>query len=81
RPAHQNYSSTWSTLTPEHFSDFVRIICHSLLPPTPMSTTVPCPMAKPTTYTGEVASCSGFLLPCSLYFELQPHQFSNDKVK
>ncbi|KAL0150131.1 hypothetical protein M9458_054558 [Cirrhinus mrigala] len=89
RPAHQNYSITWSmwwidtqsTLTPDHFWDLIRTIRDSLLPHLTMSTTVPCPMAKPATYTGEAASCSRFLLQCSLYFELQPHQFTNDKAK
>ncbi|KAI2645221.1 Retrotransposon-like protein 1 [Labeo rohita] len=38
-------------------------------------------MPKPTTYSGEAASCSGFLLQCSLYFKPQPHHFTSDKAK
>lgn len=38
-------------------------------------------MAKPSAYSGEAVTCSGFLLQCSLYFELQPHQFVNDRAK
>ncbi|KAL0175498.1 hypothetical protein M9458_027828, partial [Cirrhinus mrigala] len=39
------------------------------------------PMARPATYSGDAAMCSGFLLQCSLYFELHPHQFANDQAK
>ena len=35
-------------------------------------------MAQPATYTGEVEDCSGFLLQCSLYFEMQPQLFSTE---
>ncbi|KAL0194699.1 hypothetical protein M9458_008271, partial [Cirrhinus mrigala] len=39
------------------------------------------PMPRPATYLGEAATCSGFLLLCSLYFELHPHQFANDRAR
>uniref|UniRef100_A0A9J8DBS4 Retrotransposon gag domain-containing protein n=1 Tax=Cyprinus carpio carpio TaxID=630221 RepID=A0A9J8DBS4_CYPCA len=39
------------------------------------------PMARPATYTGEAESCSGFLLQCSLYFEMQVHAFPTEHTK
>ncbi len=39
------------------------------------------PMARPTTFTGEVEDCSGFILQVSLYFEMQSHQFTNDRAR
>uniref|UniRef100_A0A9J7YAW0 DUF4939 domain-containing protein n=1 Tax=Cyprinus carpio carpio TaxID=630221 RepID=A0A9J7YAW0_CYPCA len=39
------------------------------------------PMARPATYTGEAEGCSGFLLQCSLYFEMQVHAFPTDRTK
>uniref|UniRef100_A0A671PXH9 Uncharacterized protein n=1 Tax=Sinocyclocheilus anshuiensis TaxID=1608454 RepID=A0A671PXH9_9TELE len=53
----------------------------SLQPPPIRPSAFASPMAKPVTYSGETAACSGFLLQCSLYFELQPHQFVNDRAK
>ncbi len=50
------------------------------LPPVTSSASA-CPMAKPVTYSGEADACSGFLLQCSLYFEMQPHQFISDRAK
>lgn len=38
-------------------------------------------MAHPTSISGEAVSCNGFLLQCSLYFELQPHQFTTEWAK
>uniref|UniRef100_A0A672QQG0 DUF4939 domain-containing protein n=1 Tax=Sinocyclocheilus grahami TaxID=75366 RepID=A0A672QQG0_SINGR len=72
---------TRSPLSPDHFTKLVQALRESLqpLPVTPSAFT--CPMAKPTAFSGEAAACSGFLLQCSLYFELQPHQFVNDRAK
>ncbi len=39
------------------------------------------PMARPTSFSGEAVSCNGFLLQCSLYFELQSHQFTTERAK
>ncbi len=38
-------------------------------------------MARPTSFLGEAVSCNGFLLQCSLYFELQSHQFTTERAK
>ncbi|MGL4933172.1 MAG: retropepsin-like aspartic protease, partial [Aeromonas sp.] len=38
-------------------------------------------MARPATYSGEASTCSGFLLQCTLYFELHPHQFASERAK
>ncbi len=38
-------------------------------------------MARPTTFTGEGEDCSGFILQVSLYFEMQSHQFTNDRAR
>uniref|UniRef100_A0A673GIZ2 DUF4939 domain-containing protein n=1 Tax=Sinocyclocheilus rhinocerous TaxID=307959 RepID=A0A673GIZ2_9TELE len=62
-------------LTPDPFTELVQALRESLQPPPVMPSASACPMAKPVTY-----SCSGFLLQCSLYFELQPHQFGNDRA-
>ncbi|XP_058605717.1 uncharacterized protein LOC131523388 [Onychostoma macrolepis] len=39
------------------------------------------PMARPATFTGEGEDCSGFILQVSLYFEMQSHQFTNDRAR
>ncbi|XDV29480.1 hypothetical protein PO909_032603 [Leuciscus waleckii] len=36
---------------------------------------------SPETFTGEAEDCSGFLLKCSLYFEMQSHQFATDRAR
>ncbi len=38
-------------------------------------------MARPATFTGEGEDCSGFILQVSLYFEMQSHQFTNDRAR
>ncbi len=38
-------------------------------------------MGRPTSFSGEAVSCNGFLLQCSLYFELQSHQFTTEWAK
>uniref|UniRef100_A0A673MIH0 DUF4939 domain-containing protein n=1 Tax=Sinocyclocheilus rhinocerous TaxID=307959 RepID=A0A673MIH0_9TELE len=68
-------------ITLDPFTELVQALRESIQPPPIMPSTSACPMAKPTTYSGEAAACSGFLLQCSLYFELQPHQFVNDRAK
>uniref|UniRef100_A0A671NAZ2 DUF4939 domain-containing protein n=1 Tax=Sinocyclocheilus anshuiensis TaxID=1608454 RepID=A0A671NAZ2_9TELE len=40
-----------------------------------------CPMARPASFSGEAAFCSGFLLQCSLYLEMQPHLFVTERTK
>uniref|UniRef100_A0A672QV27 DUF4939 domain-containing protein n=1 Tax=Sinocyclocheilus grahami TaxID=75366 RepID=A0A672QV27_SINGR len=61
--------------------ELVQAFRESLQPPPVIPSASACPMAKPATYSGEAATCSGFLLQCSLYFALQPHQFVNDRAK
>ncbi len=39
------------------------------------------PMARPTSFSGEAVTYNGFLLQCSLYFELQSHQFTTERSK
>uniref|UniRef100_A0A8C1WQA0 DUF4939 domain-containing protein n=1 Tax=Cyprinus carpio TaxID=7962 RepID=A0A8C1WQA0_CYPCA len=56
----------------------------SLQPPPVRSSASACPMAKPATYSGDAAACSVFfffLLQCSLYCKLLPHQFVNGQAK
>uniref|UniRef100_A0A672LD72 DUF4939 domain-containing protein n=1 Tax=Sinocyclocheilus grahami TaxID=75366 RepID=A0A672LD72_SINGR len=38
-------------------------------------------MARPANFSGEAALCSGFLLQCSLYLEMQPHLFVAERAK
>lgn len=38
-------------------------------------------MAQPAPYAGTAEDCSGFLLQCFLYFEMQPQRFSSDHAK
>ncbi len=61
-------------LPPNLFSELVQTLRESLQPPPVTSSASACPMAKPVT-------CSGFLLQCSLYFEMQPHQFVSYRAK
>ncbi|XDV42921.1 hypothetical protein PO909_011499 [Leuciscus waleckii] len=37
-------------------------------------------MARPATFTGVAEDCSGFLLQCSLYFEMHSPQFTSDRA-
>ncbi len=68
-------------LPPNLFSELVQTLRESLQPPPVTSSASACPMAKPVTYSGEADACSGFLLQCSLYFEMQPQQFVSDRAK
>lgn len=45
------------------------------------SSTVATPMAEPAPYSGAAEECNGFLLQCSLSFELQPLLFPTEKSK
>uniref|UniRef100_A0A672N6S2 DUF4939 domain-containing protein n=1 Tax=Sinocyclocheilus grahami TaxID=75366 RepID=A0A672N6S2_SINGR len=36
---------------------------------------------RKTSFSGEAAFCSGFLLQCSLYLEMQPHLFVTERAK
>ncbi len=67
--------------SPEAFTELVHTLRESLIPPpvTVMPTTSP--MARPTSFSGEAVICNGFLLQCSLYFELQSHQFTTERSK
>ncbi len=72
---------TRSPLSPDNLTKLVQALRVSLQPPPIKPSASACPMAKPATYSGEVNACSGFLLQCSLYFELQNHQFVSDRAK
>ncbi len=61
--------------------DHVRILRESLLPPPVSAIPATSLMARPTSFSGEAVSCNGFLLQCSLYFELQSHQFTTERAK
>ncbi|KAF7703377.1 hypothetical protein HF521_022384, partial [Silurus meridionalis] len=39
------------------------------------------PMALPASFSGEAAECHGFLLQVSLYIEMHPHSFPNERAK
>ena len=47
----------------------------------PTPTAHPSPMAAPAPFGGEAENCNGFLLQCSLMFEMQPHRFPTDRAK
>ncbi len=67
--------------TSDPFAELVQSLRSSLLSPPVTSSASACPMAKPATYSGEASECSGFLLQCSLYSEMQPQQFVNERAK
>lgn len=73
--------ATYMNMDP--FADLVQAVRQSLLPPTPspLVTASAGTMARPATYTGEVEDCNGFLLQCSLYFEMQPSLFTTDRSR
>ncbi|XP_016429746.1 solute carrier family 35 member F4-like [Sinocyclocheilus rhinocerous] len=48
---------------------------------TPVVSASHSPMARPAIFSGEAADCGGFLLQCSLYFEMQSQAFPNDRAK
>ncbi len=51
---------------------------------TSSSTTFPgmvSPMVRPAPYSGQAEDCNGFLLQCSLTFEMQPHLFPTERAK
>ncbi|KAF7707178.1 hypothetical protein HF521_018396, partial [Silurus meridionalis] len=39
------------------------------------------PMALPASFSGDAAECHGFLLQVSLYIEMHPHSFPNERAK
>ncbi len=39
------------------------------------------PMVRPAPYSGRAEECNGFLLQCSLTFEMQPHLYPTDRAK
>ncbi len=39
------------------------------------------PMVRPAPYSGRAEECNGFLLQCSLTFEMQPHLFPTERAK
>ncbi len=65
----------------DSMDDHGRILRESLLPPPVSAIPATSPMARPTSFSGEAVSCNGFLLQCSLYFELQSHQFTMERAK
>ncbi|XP_060723308.1 uncharacterized protein LOC132844138 isoform X1 [Tachysurus vachellii] len=54
---------------------------HPQIPTKNSATVVTVPMAKPTPYSGVAEECKGFLLQCSLIFEMQPSHFPRDRSK
>ncbi len=60
------------------FTTLVHALQEALPSPIPPSAS---PMARPGNFSGEAAACSGFLLQCSLYLEMQPQLFSTERSK
>ncbi len=75
--------STPATLLDIPAADLVHAARQSLLLTAPMTCPAASasPMAWPATFTGEGEDCSGFILQVSLYFEMQSHQFTNDRAR
>ncbi len=70
-----------STRNPDPFAKLIQAIRQFLQPPstTASQSASTSPMDRPTTYSGE--ECSGFLLQCSLFFEMQPQVFPSNWAK
>ncbi|KAL0146841.1 hypothetical protein M9458_057780 [Cirrhinus mrigala] len=47
----------------------------------PHATGITSPMATPAPYSGSAEDCNGFLLQCSLKFEMEPHRFTTEQGK
>ncbi|KAL0172961.1 hypothetical protein M9458_033272 [Cirrhinus mrigala] len=47
----------------------------------PHATGIASPMATPVPYSGSAEDCNGFLLQCSLKFEMEPHRFPTERGK
>lgn len=64
-------------------ADVINVAHQSLLQPSPTTSSAvsASSMARPATFTVEAEDCSGFLLQCSLYFEMQSQQFTNDRAR
>lgn len=77
-PSTRNNMETRDPVASNPFTELVESL-HASLSVT--SSASACPRAKPTTYSGEARECSSFLLQCSLYFEMQPHQFASEEAK
>ncbi len=60
------------------FTTLVHALQEALPSPIPPSAS---PMARPGNFSGEAAACSGFLLQCSLYLEMQPQLFPTERSK
>lgn len=45
------------------------------------SSSAPSPVARPAPYAGSAEECNGFLLQCTLSFEMQPHLFPTERSK
>ncbi len=60
------------------FTTLVHALQEALPSPIPPSAS---PMARPGNFSGEAAACSGFLLQCSLYLEMQPQLFPTECSK
>lgn len=74
-------SPTTSQIDP--FAELVNQLRQSLFPPGAASSPeLPAgPMALPAPFSGAAENCSGFLLQCTLLFEMQPQRFPTDRAK
>ncbi len=64
---------------PLTLQDFIQAI-NTVLTTTATSASAS-PMARPTPFSGDTVNCSGFILQCSLYFEMQPRAFPTERSK
>lgn len=68
--------------SPLTLQDFIQVINAALAPLTTAATSASAsPMARPATFSGDTVNCSGFILQCSLYFEMQPRAFPMERSK
>ncbi len=64
---------------PLTLQDFIQAI-NTVLTTTATSASAS-PMARLTPFSGDTVNCSGFILQCSLYFEMQPRAFPTERSK
>lgn len=68
--------------SPLTLQDFIQAINAALNPLTTATTSASAsPMARPATFSGDAVNCCGFILQCSLYFEMQPGAFPTERSK
>ncbi|KAI2655159.1 Retrotransposon-derived protein PEG10 [Labeo rohita] len=73
-----------STETPaitNPFSELVNALKAAFQHPSTPPSVSGSPMAMPTTFAGEAAECSGFLLQVDLFIKMQPLQFTSEDTK